>query len=66
MFSCELLFEKFMQVRDYLRLILIITVTIKIKQINFHLASRLLLPYISVINVDAELKAEGEVHSRVN
>ena len=40
-------------------------VTIKITQINFHLNSRLLLPYVSVIKVNAELKAEGEVQSRV-
>ena len=68
-----------MQVHDYLRLIMIIIiiiiiimvtiiiimVTIKITQINFQLTSRLLLPYVSVINVNAELKAEGEVHRRV-
>ena len=58
-----------MQVHDYLRLIiiiiiiiiiitmlllLIIIVAIKITHINFHLTSRLPLPYISVINVDAK------------
>ena len=62
-----------MQVHDYLRLIMIIIiitiiiimVTIKITQINFHLTSRLLLPYFSVIKLNAEPKAEGDVHSRV-
>ena len=63
--SCELLFEKFIQVHEYLRLIIIIMMTVKITQINFHLTSRLLLPYISVIKVNAELKAEGEAHCRV-
>ena len=62
--SCELLFEKFIQVHEYLRLI-IIMVTVKITQINFHLTSRLLLHYISVIKVNVELKAEGEAHCRV-
>ena len=48
---------------DYLRLtiiiiiliiIIIITITIKITHVNFHLTSHLLLPYSSVINVDAK------------
>ena len=40
-------------------IIIIIIVTIKITHINFHLRSRLLLPYISVINVEAKrLKAK--------
>ena len=51
---------------EYLRLIIIIMATVKITQINFHLTSRLLLlPYISVIKVNAKLKAEGEAHCRV-
>ena len=51
-----------MEVHDYLRLIIIIMVTITITQINFHLTSRLLLPYISVIKVNAELKAERKLN----
>ena len=52
-----------MQVNDYLRLIIIIIiiimVTIKTARINFHLTSSLLLPYISVVNANAErLKAK--------
>ena len=62
--SCVLLFEKFMQVNDYLRfiiiiIIIIIMVTIKTARINFHLTSSLFLPYISVINANAQgLKAK--------
>ena len=48
--------------RDYLRLttiIIIITIAITITHVNFHITSRLLLPYGSVINVHAErLKAK--------
>ena len=55
-----------MQVNDYLRLIIIIVimVTIKTARINFHLTSGLLLPYISVINANAErLKAKLRAES---
>ena len=54
---------------DYLRLIIIIIiiiiiVTIKTARINFHLTSSLLLPYISVINANAErLKAKLRAES---
>ena len=62
--SFVLLFKKFMQVNDYLRLIIIIIMTIKIARINFHLTSSLLLPYISVINANAErLKAKLRAES---
>ena len=55
-----------MRVHDYLCLIIIIMIiiiiiiiiiliaTIKITHTNFHLTSRFLLPYISVINVDSK------------
>ena len=45
-----------MQVNDYLRFIMIIVimVTIKTARINFHLTPSLLLPYISVINANAQ------------
>ena len=60
-----------MQMNDYLRLIImiiiimiIILVTIKTARINFHLTSSLLLPYISVINANAEmLKAKLRAES---
>ena len=55
-----------MQVNDYFCLIIIIVtmVTIKTARINFHLTSSLLLPYISVINANAErLKAKLRAES---
>ena len=59
-FSCEL------TITTIIKIIIIIIVILKITHIKFHHTSRL-LPYISVINVNAErLKAKLRAESNIN